>query len=43
MIENLKPESAVIAKINELVRHVNDLEEKLLSAEENIKNSENSQ
>ena len=36
MIEELKPESAVISKINELVNHINDLEEKLLSAEEQM-------
>ena len=36
MIEKLEPESVVMAKINELVDHVNDLEEKLLSAEERM-------
>lgn len=36
MIEKLEPQSGVIAKINELVDHINDLENKLLSAEERL-------
>ncbi len=34
MIEKLNPDSQVVAKINELVAHINILEQKLLSAEE---------
>ena len=34
MIEKLNPDSQVVAKINELVAHINILEQKLFSAEE---------
>ena len=36
MIDKLELESAVIAKINELVAHINDLEEKFAAAEEQM-------
>ncbi len=43
MIDKLNPDSQVIAKINELVDHINDLEQKLLSEEEIQNKSESSQ